>query len=514
MRSTLTAVLTLLFIMGLPAIAVAVNSITVESKEVATSTPGVTVGISVVNDFQVRQLALTLEVREVDPGAFITNSLILSIQGRVGASGLMDFPTLHYYATPAANTCSGPISHTFQDSASPDFVSPDAVYWLGYQFFGSLLGPGSDPAETPSFILTFDVGDLAGQFEIDTCCIAPAQHLMFADPSLTGYSPEFTMGVVTITGGTSDPPVAVCQPVSQDADGNCEADANIDNGSYDPDGGDVTLVQDPPGPYPLGETPVSLYVIDDEGDADTCEALVTVVDNTAPTASCPSDILVSNDAGTCGAAVDFTPVASDNCSGVTATSDPPSGSLFPVGITEVSVVAEDGSGNADTCRFNVTVEDAEPPVSICPGDTIVQVGYGTTETVVEFVADMADNCPGGAVVTDPPSGSAFLPGATPVECIGADAAGNADTCAFMVTVVVLCECPYQSDFDEDGFLTATDLARMIDVLFAGAPNDQDANCPTPRGDLDCDGFPTATDLSRLIDHLFAGGDGPCDPCAP
>jgi hypothetical protein len=75
-----------------------------------------------------------------------------------------------------------------------------------------------------------------------------------------------------------------------------------------------------------------------------------------------------------------------------------------------------------------------------------------------------------------------------------------------------CDCPYQSDFDEDGFLTALDLSEMIDILFAGHVDVQDPNCPGPRADFDCDGFSTALDLSGLIDHLFAGGDGPCEPC--
>jgi hypothetical protein len=77
-----------------------------------------------------------------------------------------------------------------------------------------------------------------------------------------------------------------------------------------------------------------------------------------------------------------------------------------------------------------------------------------------------------------------------------------------------CACPYQSDFDEDGFLTALDLGAMIDILFAGEPDVQDPLCPSPRADFDCDGFSTALDLGSLIDHLFAGGDGPCDPCSP
>jgi hypothetical protein len=78
----------------------------------------------------------------------------------------------------------------------------------------------------------------------------------------------------------------------------------------------------------------------------------------------------------------------------------------------------------------------------------------------------------------------------------------------------VCSCPYQCDYDEDGFLTALDLSALIDVLFAGRPEEQDSTCPTSRGDFDNDGFPTALDLSGLIDHLFAGGDPPCDPCNP
>lgn len=76
-----------------------------------------------------------------------------------------------------------------------------------------------------------------------------------------------------------------------------------------------------------------------------------------------------------------------------------------------------------------------------------------------------------------------------------------------------CVCAYQGDFDADGFPTALDLASMIDILVAGAPDVQDPDCLSPRADSDRDGFSTALDLSRLIDHLFAGGAEPCDPCA-
>jgi hypothetical protein len=100
-----------------------------------------------------------------------------------------------------------------------------------------------------------------------------------------------------------------------------------------------------------------------------------------------------------------------------------------------------------------------------------------------------------------------------------DGTGNVIVPTFTKGIIYInpgsdCSCPFQSDFDDDGFLTALDLGAMIDILYDGAPDVQDACCPVPRADFDCDGFSTALDLSGLIDHLFAGGDGPCDPCMP
>jgi hypothetical protein len=75
-----------------------------------------------------------------------------------------------------------------------------------------------------------------------------------------------------------------------------------------------------------------------------------------------------------------------------------------------------------------------------------------------------------------------------------------------------CECPFQGDYDTDGFITALDLGSLIDVLFGGDPEIHDFPCPTSRGDWDCDCFATALDLSGMIDYLFNSGGGPCLPC--
>ncbi|MCH8990911.1 MAG: HYR domain-containing protein, partial [Acidobacteria bacterium] len=158
------------------------------------------------------------------------------------------------------------------------------------------------------------------------------------------------------------PPEASCTDVTVSADGNCVANASIDDGSFDPDGDPITLVQAPPGPYPLGQTLVTLTVTDDKGASDQCQATVTVVDNTDPVANCPGDITVDNEPGRCDATVSWNASATDNCPGAGIACVPPSGSVFPVGVTPVICTATDAAGNVNNCTFTVTVEDNEAPV--------------------------------------------------------------------------------------------------------------------------------------------------------
>jgi hypothetical protein len=82
------------------------------------------------------------------------------------------------------------------------------------------------------------------------------------------------------------PPVAKCQDVIVPTDpGVCSANASVDNGSYDPDGGPIDLIQLPGSPYVLGITDVTLEVTNDKGVSSSCTAKVNVKDVTPPVIS-------------------------------------------------------------------------------------------------------------------------------------------------------------------------------------------------------------------------------------
>jgi hypothetical protein len=101
---------------------------------------------------------------------------------------------------------------------------------------------------------------------------------------------EYDIACTTVEIVPNEPPVAVCKDVTVAAGQDCTADASIDNGSYDPDDDPITVTQDPPGPYGLGETTVILTVND--GNAiSSCQATVTVL--TAPSVTYDGDTLLS-----------------------------------------------------------------------------------------------------------------------------------------------------------------------------------------------------------------------------
>ena len=174
---------------------------------------------------------------------------------------------------------------------------------------------------------------------------------------------------------------------------------------------------------------------------------VVVGDDVIPTvASCPSDISVGTDGGSCSSVVTYSsPTFDDNCdgSGLTGTlvSGFASGQSFPVGITTVTYEFSDAAGNGPVfCSFDVTVSDDEAPViSNCPSDIIQSTDGGACEAVVSWTEPTAtDHCTAAGALTWTKShapGATFSVGTTTVTYTATDAAGNVSTiCSFDITI--------------------------------------------------------------------------------
>ena len=134
---------------------------------------------------------------------------------------------------------------------------------------------------------------------------------------------------------------------------------------------DVTITNDAPNLFPVGDTTVTFTAVDDANNSVMATTVVTVTDTTAPTVTAPGDITVDpNVAGgaepTLQAIVDFLAGASTTDvvdAAPVITNDAPA--LFPIGDTTVTFTATDASGNAGTATAVVTVnQPAGPPTVV------------------------------------------------------------------------------------------------------------------------------------------------------
>ena len=94
---------------------------------------------------------------------------------------------------------------------------------------------------------------------------------------------------------------------------------------------------------------------------------------------------------------------------LTGVGTPPSGSIFPLGVTPVTATVTDSAGDVTSGTFTVTVQDTTPPVITVPSNitaiaTTASGGYVSyTTTAVDIVSGTV------STINVPPSGS-FFPG--------------------------------------------------------------------------------------------------------
>ncbi len=161
---------------------------------------------------------------------------------------------------------------------------------------------------------------------------------------------------------------------------------------------------------------------------------VALTANTAPTITCPMNIVQNTDSDQCSAVVTFSPVA-DGFPTPMVTCNPVSGSSFARGVTTVTCTASNGVPTDAMCSFTVTINDAQAPSLSCPTSIVTSATTGQCAATVTYATPTAsDNCPGATVLCSPASGTSFTVGVTTVTCTATDASNNTTSCSFTVTV--------------------------------------------------------------------------------
>jgi len=216
--------------------------------------------------------------------------------------------------------------------------------------------------------------------------------------------------------------------------------------------------------FPIGTTTVTYTAEDVGGNVISCSFDVTVSDKEDPMITCPGNIVVSNDPGECGAAVTWAaPTVNDNC-GATFISSHASGDFFPVGLTTVTYTAIDDAGNIAQCVLIVVVNDTErPSVANCPSDITVGNDPGQCSAAVSWeIPEAVDNCEAMIVGSSHTPGAIFPLGTTEVIYGVLDAAGNAATCRFTVTVEDTEDPMLTCPADITIFTDAGDCSAVVD----------------------------------------------------
>jgi len=185
--------------------------------------------------------------------------------------------------------------------------------------------------------------------------------------------------------------------------------------------------------FPLGTNSVIWTFYDTNGNYSTCLQKVIVQGGGPPIFTCPADLTVNADLGSCYASfVGLGTPTVNSCSSVTLSNNAPAS--FPIGTNLVTWTARAASGSTSTCQQRVVVRDNQSPTIVCPVDITVATdpGTNTASNVNLGVPTFGDNCV--AIVTNNAPVRYSL-GTNIVTWSVRDASGHTNTCQQRVIII-------------------------------------------------------------------------------
>ncbi|RKZ44320.1 MAG: hypothetical protein DRQ58_11580, partial [Gammaproteobacteria bacterium] len=192
----------------------------------------------------------------------------------------------------------------------------------------------------------------------------------------------------------------------------------------------------------LGENVVEVFVTDNSGNTSSCFATVVIVDTIAPVLVCQDTTIELGEDGTATVdPLDLLLEATDNCGIDVLIADLEEVSCADIGTPiDVTVLATDANGNVSSCTLVVTVVDTMAPVISCPADDSIELDFGGTHSLGDYIADgsatVTDNCtdPVTIFTQDPVAGTVLGFGVHTITFTAEDEYGNVATCSFELTL--------------------------------------------------------------------------------
>ncbi|MFN3178540.1 MAG: HYR domain-containing protein, partial [Phaeodactylibacter xiamenensis] len=213
---------------------------------------------------------------------------------------------------------------------------------------------------------------------------------------------------------------------------------DIDGGSNDACGLDTLFLSRTVfGCSDVGELPVTLTGVDENGNSGTCTATIAVRDTVGPVMLCQSRTVTLSVFGTGSlSAAHVNAGSNDACGAVSLSLSQSSFDCGDVGVQSVTLTGTDVNGNSSSCEALVTVEDLSPPSVLCSSPE-VQVSYdGTYELLLSDVyAGGFDACGIDTILYDAAIYTCEDIGGTyEVQVTSIDVNGNESSCTSTVSV--------------------------------------------------------------------------------
>jgi len=349
-----------------------------------------------------------------------------------------------------------PIIHSVHDITAEAVVPYDNIIELQEPSADDLLGVISITNDAPEF---FPVGETI---------------VTWTATDVGGNTANIEQKITVVD--TIFPTLQVPDDVVIEATSLDQNEVNLGEATSTDNGEIVSITNDAPEFFPIGETVVTWTTIDSSNNFSSLTQLVSVIDTTAP------EILLLGDITLEASSVDAnivnldSPIVSD-IQDVTIYIIAPD--VFPVGETTVTWTAVDESGNSASATQTVTIVDTTSPELTMPED--VMISAFSLEKQVEIGEAQAHDLAGSAFTITNDVPDTFPLGDTIVTWNVSDELGNSSSSQQVISVQP-CGKPlsyYNQIFGTPAADTiiGTDVADLIfafagdDMIFGGEGND-------------------------------------------